>query len=73
MLEKEKLLDMSGLVLLVVARTIRAFNPELNQDRRGKFVNALIKGMTKEKNEKRVGPVLYTMNNGVFMTFSAER
>ncbi len=33
MLEKERLLDMSGLVLLVVARTVRAFNPELNQDR----------------------------------------
>lgn len=73
MVDPQKAMQIATVMLVVVGRTIQAFNPEIVRDQRGKIVVALVKGMNREENSESVGGVTYSLTNGIFLTFSAER
>jgi hypothetical protein len=64
---------MSGSFLVLVARLIATFNPELPQDKRTKAIEKLIKGMDKDTNELRIGNWVYGCGRSIFLAFSVER
>lgn len=73
MVGEQKGMQIGAMMLVIIGRTLQAFNPKIVRDQRGKFVLALVKGMKREENSRSIGGVTYSLNNGIFMTFSAER
>jgi hypothetical protein len=66
-------MSMVGAFLVVEARLMATFNPEIPRDRRSNLLNELTKGMDNDPNEIKVGRWIYGAGSSIFVTFSVQR
>ena len=64
--------EMSAAFLILAARLMSSFNPDLPQEKQTKIIEKLIKGMNKEENEVKLGKWIYGCGNSILIAFSVE-
>ncbi len=66
-------MSMVGAFLVLEARMMATFNPEIPRDRRTNLLNDLTKGMDNDPNEIKVGKWVYGASSSILVTFTVER
>ncbi len=72
MLDEKTAAETAALCLILSRNMVDAFSPELLPVNRAALVVGLIKGIKRQKNQKRVGGHMYAMNSGQFFTLTVE-
>jgi hypothetical protein len=72
MLDEKTAAETVALCLILSRSMVDAFSPELLPASRAALVVGLIKGIKRQKNQKRVGGHMYAMNSGQFFTLTID-